>query len=760
MSSSEEIDLLNRKLSRENKARLEAEQLLEEKSAALYEANQALTAVNSGQQEYLTVLSDFALAITTIKSIDELAWYVVREVVGRLGFSDCVFYLYDASTKSIIQCAAIADKNPEGQKILNPLSISLGQGITGSVAASRRPEIVNDVSTDPRYVPDITPGGSEVCVPMLHDGILIGVIDCESPEKNFFSEQHLTALETVASYASAKVAERQAHDRATARTKDLEQKIVQLTKLKEELEAAKEKAEESSALKSRFVATISHEIRTPLSGILGSLDLLQDEEMPTKAGTLVEMARNSGQTLQALLNDVIDFARSEAGMLQIEPSAFSIIELVSSIQSFWLPHAKARNVALDIDVKDDIAKNYWGDPARIRQIINNYFSNALKYAKSARLILSVENVAMAGGDGTQVQFSIIDFGPGISAEDQEQLFSEFTRVGAHKRQIGDGAGLGLAICRQMAELMDGSVGVDSQPGSGSRFWLRLPIQSVLEQVDDRPATTRSLDSFRERLGARPRILVAEDVPTNQTIIRMTLEAFDCRVTIVNNGIEAVEATLNHDFDLIFMDIAMPEMDGMAATSRIHKLLGKEKAPPIYALTAHGMDTDREEFEAAGMVGIVTKPFDRQDLYTAIEQCLLHEKTGKEDTNIQGMYEFDEHSMLDRDMLMALLDPLDTDSRSMLLNQCIADLSSCLQLITDGFHQKDTKKVADATHKLKSVSGTFGLVQLQHLSGTASELGKQGVDAECLATAEVIVDRLPVGIEALRLLVDAPPVGEV
>ncbi len=120
MSSSEEIDLLNRKLSRVNKARLEAEQLLEEKSAALYEANQALTAVNSGQQEYLTVLSDVALAITTIKSIDELAWYVVREVVGRLGCSDCVFYLYDASTKSIIQCAAIADKNPEGQKILNP----------------------------------------------------------------------------------------------------------------------------------------------------------------------------------------------------------------------------------------------------------------------------------------------------------------------------------------------------------------------------------------------------------------------------------------------------------------------------------------------------------------------------------------------------------------------------------------------------------------------------------------------------------------
>ena len=749
MATPDNAGISARKLVRERAARLEAEKLLEAKSAELYLANQSLEAANSGKERYLNVLSDFAFMITKITSIDELCWYVAREVVGRLGFADCVIYLFDEADNCIFQQAAIAEKNPQAEDILNSLRIPLGAGITGSVAASRIAEIVNDVSTDPRYVPDVTPAASEICVPMLHDGRLIGVIDCEGTRKNCFVTEDLSTLETVASYTSAKVAERQAHNEALARAAELEDKVDELTQLSAELEVAKEKAEESSALKSRFVATISHEIRTPLAGILGSLELLQDEGLPAKPSTLVDMARTSGQTLQTLLNDVIDFARTEAGTMQLEPVAFSVRELIASVQGFWHPHVEARGSSLGIEIGRDIADTYWGDPARIRQILNNYISNAIKYAGAQRINLTVESA------GTDISFSVADLGPGLSAEDQSQLFTEFTRVGVNKHQVGEGAGLGLAICRQMAELMDGSVGVDSKPGQGSLFWLKLPLEATDAVDEPKVQPAKQLVSFKDKLGYRPRVLVAEDVPTNQTIIRMTLEGFGCSVTIVGNGIEAVEAARMHDFDIIFMDIAMPEMDGIAATARILKLLGTNASPPIYALTAHGMDSDRAEFEAAGMVGIVTKPFDRQDLYAAIERAMAPGNLDIQEPVMKNSVDFAEYPAFDRELVVGLIGQLDGDSQTMLLGQCIADLSKCRGGISDGCAAKDYKKISDAAHQLKSVSGTFGLTQIQHLADEASNLGRQD-NSLCLDIAKTLLEKVPEGIGALEKLMRELP----
>lgn len=741
--------LLQRKLAREQKARREAERLLENKSAELYKASQALLAASSDREQYLAILSEFALALTRIESIDELAWYVAREVVGRLGFADCVFYLFDETDNCLVQRAAIAEKNPSGTEILNPMRIPLGSGITGAVALTRKSEIVADVTADDRYVPDIMPGGSEICVPMVHNEQLIGVIDCEDRAKGFFDETHLSTLETIASYASSKVAERLAHDRALSRARDLEEKVEELVRVGKELEDAKEKAEESSALKSRFVATISHEIRTPLAGILGSLDLLQDEPLPDTAEALVEMAQGSGQTLQTLLNDVIDFARSEAGMLQIEPAAFSVRELVESLQSFWLPHMRAKGAALEVDIDSTIQPAYWGDPARIRQVLNNFVSNALKYAPG-KIVMSIRDAEIDGHSA--VRFSVRDFGAGLSTEDQSQLFTEFTRVGSHKRQIGDGAGLGLAICRQMAELMEGVVGVDSKPGEGSTFWIDLPLETA--SLPERPTDekTQNLQDLRQVLGRRPRILVAEDVPTNQMLIRMTLEGFGCRVTVVSNGVEAVEAACQHAFDVIFMDIAMPAMDGTEATARIRADMGEGNAPPVYALTAHGMDSDREEFEAAGMVGIVTKPFNRHDLYDAILKSisLLSENTN-EDEGDALPDDYTAHAEFDREHVNSLLQSLDPESQAMLLDQCIADIESGLETLAQAYDDKDVATMGETTHRLKSVGGTFGLTRVQYLASDASDAAKQGRQHACEALVGHLLALLPSGIESLKAI---------
>ncbi len=745
MNKSSRIEILERKLARELRARHEAEVILEEKSAALYQAKKNLEASNAGKGLYLQVLADFALAITQIESVEELAWYVARKVVGRLGFADCVVYIYEPETHCIKQSAAIAHKNPAGDKILNPLSIPLGEGITGTVAATLKPALIANVSEDERYIADIAPGGSEVCVPMVHNGVLLGVIDCEDPKVGAFNSNHLETLETVAFYTSAKIAERYAQHEATARTRELESKVDELTCLSRELEAAKEKAEETSALKSRFVATISHEIRTPLAGILGSLDLLQDEVLPEAAGALVGMARDSGQILQTLLNDVIDFARSEAGTLQVEPTVFSVKELVASLQAFWFPHMQAKGASLEIDLADAMEKAYWGDPARIRQVLNNFLSNALKYAPG-RIVL---RAAPAGPKG-MVRFSVSDFGKGLSDEDQAQLFTEFTRVGSHKRQIGDGAGLGLAICRQMAELMDGEAGVESITGDGATFWLQLPLTPAKVPEKQRSVGASTLEPFDERFGRKPRVLVAEDVPTNQTLIRMTLEGFGCRVSIANNGVEALDAVRKHRFDIIFMDIAMPEMDGIEATARICEELGEDVAPPIYALTAHGMDSDRKEFEAAGMIGIVTKPFDRHDLHQAIEASFESlQETVDHDSQGQTMTSSTQHPDFDGDLVANLLRALDEESQLMLLNQCTLDLEDGLKALKAGYDSKDHHQMGEIAHRLKSVGGTFGLVKIQHLTSDASEAARQGNTATCQVVVDEILQLLPAGIAALN-----------
>ncbi len=746
-----DLDTNRLKLERERRAREEAENLLEAKSRELFRSREELKASHTENLKFLNVLSEFAAAITDITSEEELVWYTAREVVGRLGFVDCVIYLYDEKSSSIIQRAAIADKNPHDREIVNPLVIPLGQGITGSVAQARIAEIVGDLAADPRYISDVASNASEICVPMVHNDRLIGVIDCEDPRPNHFTTKDLDILKTVASYASAKIAEVHAQAEVLARTNDLENRVHELTAMKEELEAAKEKAEETSALKSRFVATISHEIRTPLSGILGSLDLLQDEKLSGKAAGLVEMARSSGQTLHTLLNDVIDFARTEAGTLQLEPTVFSIRDLVTSIQSFWQPHVAARDSSLIVKLDNRLASHYWGDPARIRQIMNNYLSNAIKYAPSKVFEIGVDINDRADRAGEQcLRWSVKDSGPGLKKEDREQLFTEFTRVGANKRKIGEGAGLGLAICKQLAHLMDGTVGVDSEDGEGATFWFSAPFNTARVEASKEAKAATEQDNLRERFGRSPRVLVAEDVPTNQMLIRMSLEGFGCRVTVVNNGVEAVEAASTHTYDIIFMDIAMPEMDGTTATSRIIKLLGRDQAPPIYALTAHGMDEDREEFAAAGMCGIVTKPFNRKDIYAVVEEAVMNAAPSARESGIMPELEtFADKPEFDEHMLEALMMALDPESRKMLLNQCIDDLSNNLTVLEEALAAGTASLVADAAHRIKSVSGTFGLTRVQFLANEANNCWQTGDPDGSVAYGREISMQLPQGIDSIE-----------
>ncbi len=751
------IKTLTRQLERERTARKEAEHLLEEKSIALFASNSNLQQLNANKEASLHVLGSFAIAITTMVDEIDVVWYLAKEVVAKLGFIDCVVYMHDADSGAIVQTAAIAEKNPNGRQIVNPLRIPLGEGITGTVALTMETELIHDVTDDPRYISDVMEGGSEVCVPLAHAGQLIGVLDCEHPEKNHFTDADLYILKTVASYASAKIAERRAHSDALSKAQALEGRVHQLTQLKNELEIAKEKSEETSALKSKFVATISHEIRTPLTGILGSLDLLLDENLTSHAKTLVSMARSSGQMLQTLLNDVIDFARTEAGHLQLEPTIFNVRDLLASIQTFWHPHIDAHDLELNINLDFSIAAQYWGDVGRLRQIINNYVSNALKYAKSSKIVISIKHIA---SDDTnhlhRLKFSVRDFGPGISPVEQEKLFKVFSRLSSSRHDQGDGAGLGLAICSQLAQAMDGEVGVTSTFGEGAEFWFESNFKMVenLEGINRPVLETQNLLALPEVLGRTPRVLVAEDVQTNQTLIRLTLEKFGCNVTIVNNGIEAVESASKHAYDVIFMDIAMPVMDGITATKRIIKLVGHAAASPIFALTAHGMDEDHSEITQAGMLGIVTKPFKPKDLYNVVQQCCKNADLSKlaeppkQETVSNNTLVNNATKSFDEDQISALLNELDHASKDMLITQTIQDLRAAHGTLKNGLEHSDIDVIGAEAHKLQSLCGTFGLLHLQKLAEQTNTVWKRHHIKDCQKYGVLLEGSLGSGIQAL------------
>lgn len=414
------------------------------------------------------------------------------------------------------------------------------------------------------------------------------------------------------------------------RTRELENKVTELTELKRALTKAKNQAEEASALKSRFVATVSHEIRTPLNGIMGSLELLKEEHLSDKAGSLVTMTTGSGTMLNALLNDILDFSKYEDQNFTLDQEVFSAQGFLNSIQSFWHTHCETKNVTLDINLHPDLPTYYLGDPGRLRQVLNNFISNALKYAQSPRLVIhfrpdtSADQPPTSDSHATQAtELSVEDFGIGISEKEQEKLFKAFSQLNNHSSSdLGSGTGLGLAICKQLARVMAGNTGVTSVINKGSLFWLRIPLHVAEAPKKTKEKEISAQECFPQKYGYTPNILVVEDVLTNQILVKIMLESFGCTVATAANGAEALETTQKHAFDLILMDIGLPDSDGLTITQKIIRNHDNpNRKAPIIAFTAHGMTSDKKEYISAGMCDIISKPVQKQDLYQVIDHHL-------------------------------------------------------------------------------------------------------------------------------------------
>jgi signal transduction histidine kinase/CheY-like chemotaxis protein len=395
-------------------------------------------------------------------------------------------------------------------------------------------------------------------------------------------------------------------------------------RLKQSLLAARLEAEAASQAKSNFLATLSHEIRTPLNGVLGMAQIMATDPLDPVQAERLRVVRRSGEVLLSILNDVLDLAKIEAGKIQLESIEFDMGQTLTATAECFAPLAASKGLRFEVDIAGAEGL-YRGDPTRVRQIVSNLISNALKFTETGSIRLS----ATRGED--LLRLSVSDTGIGIPAEKLEQLFSKFVQADQTTTRRFGGTGLGLAICRDLARLMGGDVEVRSEMEVGSTFIASLPLPRIGEAAATLGDETLAGDELDEAI----KVLAAEDNATNQLVLRTLLEYAGMDVTIVDNGVEAIEAWERENWTIILMDVQMPVMDGPTAARAIRTREAAEgrARTPIIALTADTMSHQVKLHLDAGMDLHVAKPIEAGDLFRKILKAIQIEGKAEPSKNL-------------------------------------------------------------------------------------------------------------------------------
>lgn len=385
-----------------------------------------------------------------------------------------------------------------------------------------------------------------------------------------------------------------------------------LREVNAELEIARAKAEAAARAEAQFLATMSHEIRTPMNGVIGMIEgALGKTDLNPEIRDYLKTARESADGLLRILNDILDFSKLEAGQLKIEPAPTSVSRLVDEVASGQSLAARQKGVGLNVDIDDAIPDWVSVDALRLKQMLSNFISNAIKFTSDGQVDVIARRVRQ---DQDMLRIEVHDTGIGFDEETRQRLFKRFVQADASTTRKFGGTGLGLAICRELAVSMGGDVGCSSEVGKGSVFWLAVPAP---------PSSAPRLDVVSDaenRVFERPlKVLVAEDNKVNQKVVRVLLGHRGYELSFADNGREAVEAVQSQDFDMVFMDVHMPEMDGLEATRSIRALAGPVARIPIIALTANAMPGDREAYLEAGMDDYVAKPLQVAEVIAAINR---------------------------------------------------------------------------------------------------------------------------------------------
>lgn len=535
---------------------------------------------------------------------------------------------------------------------------------------------------------------------------------------------------------------------------------------KEALKEAKARAEAANQAKSLFLASMSHEIRNPMNVIMGMAGLLCNAELGPREQEYAEMIDESARSLLVIINDILDFSKIESGKLELEHVAFNLpLAIEKAVKPFKLESQK-KGLALKLHVETDVPQRVYGDPGRLKQVLYNLLGNALKFTEQGEIAINVEKepaitTAMTDSKLTRVHFAVRDTGIGIPADKLGLLFESFSQVDSSITRKYGGTGLGLAISKKVIELMGGTISVNSKQGVGSTFAFILPLKRIAKEettvaqnvsselpealsgaAGDHPSLSFAGD------GVKPlEILLVEDKPMNRKLATVLLERQGWKVTTAHNGRHALELLSSQHFDLILMDIQMPEMDGLEATKRIRAAEQKSGSYiPIIAMTAHALEGDREQFMKAGMDDYVSKPIDQQELYRAVEQatCLAREEIVKPGR--------DELTDIARDYA-AMLERLSRDKGliSELVQLLLEDGEKDIEKLHNLLDASDSKNAALVAHGLKGELVNLGLESGYKLAQELENALQEG----CLERARSRLESLEKYTKELESYINQP-----
>ncbi|WP_170307732.1 ATP-binding protein [Aliiruegeria sabulilitoris] len=529
-----------------------------------------------------------------------------------------------------------------------------------------------------------------------------------------------------------------ANQRLSEHSEILERTVTERTS---ELRIALDKAEAASAMRARFIATMSHEIRTPLGGLLGMIDLMYGDETDPAKRELLEYAKTSGEALKRIVNDVLDFSKMEAGAFQFENEKVDIRALIGGVLALAAASMPGGESRLRSSISPTVPPIFAGDATRIRQVLANLVSNAGRYSTEGQIELRA--FASPHEKGALLRVEIEDQGIGISAEQQKDLFKDFTQVPNKLTSAAQGTGLGLAISRRIIEGADGKIGVFSEPGVGSTFWFELPVE-VLETTQ--PSKNNGKTKLREVKaqveGAR--ILLAEDNKINQKLLLTFLKRMNVNAELAENGRVAVEKFAPGKYDLVLMDVAMPEMDGLEATRIIRDSWPAEKIPPIVVLTAHVLDAIHEDSARVGIDRVLSKPITFGDLRDAISEELGAHDTPDHHTPRQFGSRPAIFVHLSNPILEGLIESMSENEVIALVEEFVIDARRLLAAITANLRRGEAEAAAAEAHALKGMSGLIGALGVSELAGQLEQSAAY-LDADSI---EEVIDALSGQIDKL------------
>ena len=521
--------------------------------------------------------------------------------------------------------------------------------------------------------------------------------------------------------------------------RELEHANEQLLERGVELEEARARAEDATQAKSRFLAMMTHEIRTPMNGVLGMLQLVDDGTLDDEKHEYVHTARGSAESLLQIIGDILDFSKIEAGRLDIEQIPFDVRDVARSVIVLLRPRAEEKGITLRQVLDEDVPTAVIGDPVRCRQILLNLIGNAIKFTAEGSVTLTVERLVASS---PLLRFAVLDTGIGISEEAQNRLFQEFTQSDASTTRRYGGTGLGLAISKRLVELMEGEIGLDSVEGEGSTFWFHLPLEETdaLPAAEDEEAVTAAV------VGAR--ILLADDALANRQVAIAMLSKAGYDVETAVDGREAVQRMGEGGYDLVLMDLNMPEMDGLEATAELRR---RGISVPILAMTAHSASEAGDLSEFDGHIG---KPVRREVLLNAVAAALGEAGVVARSPGAALEEPAEDHESpassgssptvnFDREVLAGFQEDIGEEAFVMLVDTYLKETRRRVDELLPKGEAGEIDVVERHAHDIKSCAGTLGAGVLRDL---AEELERGAHAGEADAVQRLIPQVIAAALE--------------